>query len=227
MMADLKQNLIKARNKAINLFEIIKPQIKLGMTEKQITDLIYAEGEKLYGIQKHWHKKIARIGENTLCPYKDNPANLALKEDDIIFLDFGPVFEDNCEADLGRTIVFGNDELKLKLKKDLELAFTEAKNFYQKNINLTGAEFYEYIYNLAIKYGWKYGSPYAGHLIGNFPHEQILGDNPEQYIHPENHELMSNLDKFNQPRYWILEIHFIDEKNKFGGFYEDLLNCEL
>jgi hypothetical protein len=37
-----------------------------------------------------------------------------------VFFDFGPVFEE-WEADVGRTYVIGNDSLKHKLKKDIEL----------------------------------------------------------------------------------------------------------
>ena len=38
-----------------------------------------------------------------------------INENDILFLDFGPIFED-WEADYGRTYVLGKDPLKLKLK---------------------------------------------------------------------------------------------------------------
>ncbi len=27
------------------------------------------------------------------------------------------------------------------------------------------------------------------------------------------------------PRHWILEIHFVDERRRFGGFYEELLTA--
>jgi Xaa-Pro dipeptidase len=43
-------------------------------------------------------------------------------EDDIVFLDFGPVFEE-WEADFGWTYVVGNDPLKHKLRRDIEEAF--------------------------------------------------------------------------------------------------------
>ena len=41
-----------------------------------------------------------------------------IEEDDIVFPDFGPVF-DEWEADLGRTYVMGDDPRKLRLRDDV------------------------------------------------------------------------------------------------------------
>jgi Xaa-Pro dipeptidase len=46
-------------------------------------------------------------------PYAHNPENITLQADDILFFDFGPVFE-KWEADVGRTYVIGQNELKIK-----------------------------------------------------------------------------------------------------------------
>ena len=67
---------------------------------------IYALAEKMYGISTYWHKRIVRAGRNTLLPYAENPPDLTIGEDDILFLDLGPVFE-KWEADFGRTFVLG------------------------------------------------------------------------------------------------------------------------
>jgi len=64
-------------------------------------------------------------------PYNENPPNLILQDDDIVFFDFGPVFEE-WEADLGRTYVIGNDPYKHKLKNDVEIAWQEAKQWFEK-----------------------------------------------------------------------------------------------
>ena len=67
-----------------------------------------------------------------------------------MFFDFGPVFE-NWEADIGKTYVIGNNADKLKLQKDVELAWQEGKNFYLQNKNsLTGADFYNYTKEIGI-----------------------------------------------------------------------------
>jgi methionine aminopeptidase len=148
---------------------------------------------------------------------------LILQEDDILFFDFGPVF-DEWEADFGRTFVLGNNERKLKLQADVEKAWYEGRDFYTQNkLDLTGADLYQFTVELAQKYGWKYGNEHCGHLIGNFPHEKLLGEEKINYIHPENTELMSNLDVLGQERFWIYEIHFVDEEQQIGGFFEQIL----
>ena len=102
-----------------------------GKSEVQINTAIYNLAFELFGIEKYWHKRIVRAGTNTLKPYDDNPPDLILQEDDIVFLDFGPVFED-WEADFGRTYVIGNDPYKHKLKMDIEQAWHEAVDACQK-----------------------------------------------------------------------------------------------
>ena len=61
-------------------------------------------------------------------------------------------------------------------------------------------------------------------MIGNFPHETILGEEETNYIHPKNDELMSNKDLKGNERFWIYEIHFIDEEAGIGGFFEQLIS---
>ncbi|MEI8137770.1 MAG: M24 family metallopeptidase [Bacteroidota bacterium] len=225
-MNSTKQNLIEAENKAFKLFEEIQNRklITVGKSEQTLNNEIFNLAFKLFGIKKFWHKRIVRAGKNTLCPYKENPPNLILQTDDILFFDFGPVFE-NWEADIGKTYVLGANADKLKLQMDVELAWKEGKEYYLKNKELlTGADFYNYTKTLANKYGWEYGNIHCGHLIGNFPHEIIIGEEIINYIHPENNVLMSAKDKNGNERFWIYEIHFIDYKKEIGGFFEQFLN---
>ena len=141
-----------------------------------------------------------------------------------MFFDFGPVFE-NWEADIGKTYVIGNNADKLILQKDVELAWQEGKDFYLQNKHsLTGADFYNYTKELARKYGWDYGNVHCGHLIGNFPHEILIGEELINYIHPENTTLMSAKDKNGNERFWIYEIHFVNAEKEIGGFFEQFLN---
>jgi hypothetical protein len=218
------EELLNAERKALNLFHEaeIRGLIVAGKTEKQLNEELFALAFELYGIKKYWHKRIVRSGKNTLHPYRENPPNLMIEEDDILFFDFGPVFED-WEADVGRTYVIGNNPKKHKLKQDVELAWKEARDYYFNHSNLTGAKFYEFISSLAPKYGWEWAGPIGGHLIGNFPHETIQGEEIENYIHPDNLKIMNDSDVNGLDREWILEIHFIDKLEEIGGFYEQLL----
>lgn len=224
MHSQIVQELLKAEDKAFNLFNVAETRglIVAGKTEKQLNEELYALAFELYGIKKFWHKRIVRAGKNTLHPYRENPPNLMIQNDDILFFDFGPVFED-WEADVGRTYVLGNDSLKQKLKLDIELAWKESRDWFFTHTSITGAEYYQYNVELARKYGWEFGGDIAGHLIGNFPHEQIESDSRDNYIHPDNHKDMFAPGVLGTKREWILEIHFVNKEKQIGGFYERVL----
>ncbi|MFT5942801.1 MAG: Xaa-Pro dipeptidase [Sediminicola sp.] len=219
-----KQNLIKAERKAEALFDEIENRglMQPGKTEKELNSDIFNLAFELYGIEKYWHKRIVRAGKNTLKPYDENPDDLTLQEDDILFIDFGPIF-DEWEADFGRTYVLGNDPLKHKIKKDTALAWAECKAYFDTQKEITGAEFYAYVVDIAQKYGWQYGGEIAGHLIGHFPHEKLEKEIKTNYVHPKNYQNMLSPDTKGNKREWILEIHFVDREKEIGSFYEQLL----
>lgn len=223
-MDEVKEKLIAAENIAKNLFEEIENRnlIVPGKTEKELNDEIFQLAEELFFIKKHWHKRIVRSGENTLKPYKQNPPNRELTENDILFFDFGPIIE-NWEADLGRTYVIGQDPLKLKLKNDIEKAWQETKVWFSSKNELKASDLFAFASSKATEYGWEFGGEIAGHLIGEFPHERLKPGEYGFHVHPENHANMFDLDANGKQRYWILELHFVDRKTKIGGFYEQLL----
>src|ERR1700723_55555 len=142
---ELVAGLLDAQGKAEALFAEIQAQnlIPPGARENEITESVYALAGSMYGISRYWHKRIVRAGRNTLAPYDENPPDLAVGEDDIVFLDFGPVFEE-WEADFGRTYVVGNDPLKHKLRRDIEEAFASGKQYFHEHPEITGAELYAY-----------------------------------------------------------------------------------
>ncbi|TNF48621.1 MAG: aminopeptidase P family protein [Bacteroidetes bacterium] len=220
------QELVRAEEKAKVLFQELENRnyIRGGISEKELNQSVYKLAFELFGIKKYWHKRIVRAGSNTLLPYRHNPENLTIRENDILFLDFGPVF-DEWEADFGRTYVLGSDPKMLKLQQDIEAAWNAGREFYLANSKtITGAEFYAFTRELAGKYGWEFGNEHCGHLIGNFPHEKIQGEELVNYIHPDNQIPMSSKDKNNDDRFWIYEIHFVDEELQIGGFFEQFLN---
>src|ERR1700689_2224707 len=112
--------LLQAQQKADELFKRIESEgiIRAHVLESQINQDIYDLAEQMFGISTYWHKRIVRAGRNTLAPYDENPPDLTIGEDDILFLDLGPVFEE-WEADFGRTFVVGSDPLKHKLRQDV------------------------------------------------------------------------------------------------------------
>jgi Xaa-Pro dipeptidase len=225
--SDRVNSLRSAQNKADTLFRAIEANglIRPGVREGQLNEEIYKLAERMYGITTYWHKRIVRAGPNTLLPYEENPPDLILTDDDVLFLDLGPVFEE-WEADFGKTFVIGSDPLKRKLHADISSAFAEGKRFFKEHPDITGQELFRYAVSLAEKYGWEFGGPIAGHLIGEFPHERIQGDKITFYVHPENPNRMRDLDGQGRARHWILELHFVDRARRIGGFYEELLTVD-
>ena len=223
-MDAVKTRLIEAEQKAEELFKTAEKRklITPGKSETDLNTEILELAFELFGIDIFWHKRIVRSGPNTLQPYNENPTDLILQDDDILFFDFGPVFEE-WEADLGRTYVIGNDPYKHKLKKDIESGWHEAKRWFDKRTALTGAEFYSYLVKQAKGYGWEFGGEIGGHLIGKFPHERLEPNNYGLYVHPGNHNDMLLPDTSGNKRNWILEIHYVDRKKQIGGFFEQLL----
>ncbi len=223
-MGTTRKNLVQAEAKALRLFNEIEKRglIKAGRTEEQLNSQVFNLAFELFGIEKYWHKRIVRSGKNTLAPYHENPPNLMVEEDDILFFDFGPVFED-WEADFGRTYVLGNDPYKIKLKEDIETAWYDVKRWYDSRTSTTGAQLYNYAKELATQYGWTFGGEIAGHIIGLFPHEKINSENFPLYVHPKNNLDMHLPDPKGNKRHWILEIHFVDTRKNIGGFFEQLL----
>jgi Xaa-Pro aminopeptidase len=223
---ETKQKLQIAQQQAKALFAAAEEHglIVPGKFESKLSDEIVTLAKDIFGIESYWHKKIVRAGINTLQAFNGNPPDLVIKPDDILFIDFGPIIF-GYEADFGRTYVMGNDPLKLKLKTDVELAWQEARDWYFKQSELTGAMFFNYLTALAKQYGWEFGGEIGGHIIGPFPHEQP--DDPNDLcldIHPDNDSSILLLDKHGNSRHWILEIQFVDRVNNIGGFYEQLLN---
>lgn len=216
--------LLEAQTHAEALFHEVEARglIRPGITESGLNAEIYALAQELYGIKTYWHKRIVRAGKNTLLPYADNPPDHTIGEDDILFLDLGPVFQ-QWEADFGRTFVLGSDPLKLKMREDIKSAFVDGKQYFKDHSDITSREFFHYVESLAAKYNWEFGGPIAGHLIGQFPHERIADDKVTLYVHPKSNLAMHSLDAEGRRRHWILEIHFVDKEKEIGGFYEELL----
>lgn len=217
--------LLNAENISAQLFELVEKNnlIVPGKTEKQLNDEISKLAEEKFGIRKHWHKKIVRYGENTMSIYNDNPPDRVLQKDDILFIDYGIIAE-GWEADYARTFVLGSDPKKLKIKTDVEKAWFETQAWYKKQTNLKASDFFAYIVNKAKEYGYTYGGVIAGHIVGEFPHEQPA--DPKSFdldIHPDNHNNMFLKDAHGNERHWILEMHFVDKQNNIAAYMEQLL----
>ena len=67
--------LLDAQAKAADLFAAIEPRgiIAPGVREIEASDAVRDLAAEMFGVDRHWHKRIVRAGPNTLQPYRKNP----------------------------------------------------------------------------------------------------------------------------------------------------------
>jgi len=219
------ERLLRAQATAEALFDevVARGIVAAGRSEQAVSDQIRDLANEMFGTTKHWHKRIVRSGPHTLFPYRENPPDRVIEADDIVFADFGPIFEE-FEADLGRTYVLGDDPAKRRLAADRPVIFGAGRRYFAAHPGITGAELHAEVARLAGEAGWSLGGRHAGHLVGEFPHEKIDGADIESYIAPGNTTPMRRHDKTGRRCHWILEVHLTDKARQFGGFYEQLLD---
>jgi Xaa-Pro dipeptidase len=222
---DRASALVDAESKAEQLFaEVVDRGLVLpGKSERELSDEIRDLANDLFDVRRFWHKRIVRSGINTIEPYRANPPDLRLQDDDILFFDFGPLFE-QWEADFGRTYVLGNDALKHRLADDLPRIWDLGHEHFASRADITGADLFAYVLDVIAEAGWGHGATHAGHLVGEFPHEKINGDDIDCYITHGNDQAMRRTDQAGHDCHWILEVHLIEPDGQFGGFFEQLLD---
>ena len=219
------ERLLDAQAKAAQLFDEIerRKMIRAGVGEQQLSDEINRLAADLLGVTRHWHRRIVRAGENTLQPFRERPPDRVVADDDIVFLDLGPIFEE-WEADFGRTFVLGDDAIKLRLRDALPVVWDAGRAFFETHADVTGEQLFAQVTELAEQAGWEFGGEIAGHLVGQFPHEKITGDDIESYIAPGSDKPMRRTDRTGRICHWILEVHLVDWQRQIGGFHEELLD---
>jgi Xaa-Pro aminopeptidase len=218
-----RAELLAAQAKAAQLFAAVEDRgiIRPGVSDKEASRAVRDLAAELFDTTRHWHKRIVRSGEHTLLPYHENPPDRVMADDDVVFADFGPIFE-GWEADFGRTWVLGDDPVKHRLRDDLAEVFDEAKAYFEARPDLTGEELYAEVERLAAERGWSYGNVHCGHLVGEFPHTDFA-DPVESHLMAGNAAPLRRTDPTGRVAHWILEIHLVDRERRFGGFYEELL----
>jgi len=228
LFASIEENrraeLERAQAKALKLFDAIERSglVRAGVSERQVEDEIGVVAKREFGVEKHWHRRIVRAGVNSITIAGDNPPARTIGEDDIVYVDLGPVFE-AWEADVGKSYVLGNNPDKHRLVRDLPRIFENVQAYYHRNPAMTGAALYAYAQQAADEAGWHFGGKIAGHIVSEFAHALIPGDKALNRISPLNPKPMTDPDSKGRDRHWILEIHLVAKDKSFGGFYERLL----
>ncbi len=219
------ERLLDAEHKAAQLFDEIEQRamIRPGITEKELSDQIHDLAGQMFGVTRHWHRRIVRAGENTLQPFHERPPDRMIVDNDIVFLDLGPIFEE-WETDFGRTFLLGDDPHKRAVRDALPRVWQAGRDYFVGHPDVTGAELFDVVVGVAHAEGFEWGSRIAGHLVGEFPHKKIAGPGIEWYIMPGSDKPMRRTDPRGRVCHWILEIHLVDRRRGFGGFYEQLLD---
>jgi hypothetical protein len=120
--------------------------------------------------------------------------------------------------------VIGDDPVKLRLRDDLAEVFALGRGHFEASPTITGEQLFAFMVEQCTVRGWDWGGRIAGHVVGEFPHDEKAGDETYSEVVPGNDQPMRGLDRVGRVAHWILEVHLVDRQRGFGGFYEELLD---
>ncbi len=184
--------LMDVRARTRRAVHLIAEQVKPGMAEEE-AKAIARDTLKEMGMRRGWHHIIVRCGSNTTKDFMErSEPGVVLGDDDIFFVDIGPVYEDT-EGDAGDTFVFGSDPDHLRAKKEVRLIWDDVRDKWVAE-GSTGKELYDYAIEVAAGFGWKLNMDLSGHRLSDFPHSAHYdGPLAEVQFRPN-------------PNLWVLEI---------------------
>ena len=202
--------LLSAQSRTWEAVHAVARQIQPGMIEKDAHGLLKSVLKDL-GAEKNWHPPQIRFGANTVKSFgKPGIKDVPLKENDIFFLDIGPVFH-GYEGDAGTTFTVGDDHDLRRLAGDARAVFEDVKREWSRTGH-TGRELYKFAAEAASKRGWELRLEGAsGHRVSDFPHA----------IHHRGP--LRSFDTSPSPNRWILEIQIYHPEKEIAAFHEDLL----
>ena len=204
---DLK-SFYHARDVARDMAHELSSKIRPGMTEEDAHEF-YKKICHNHGIEKNWHPPKLRFGPNTLKCFKEISDPYTLAEEDLFYIDIGPVVNGH-EADYGETFTIGNNYEHKKIADASLKIFHSVRNFWNESRG-QGPEVYEFAKQMAKDQGYRLNMGSDGHRIGDFPHHVFFKG-----------AIIECLEEL-KPNAWILEIQLDHPRLKFGAFYEDIL----
>jgi hypothetical protein len=201
--------LLVARKTVIKATKEIAGQIEVGMNAQDGLDII-GKVLKEYECERTWHPHKFRIGLDTIKTFREKPNfDIRLKENDLFFLDIGPVF-DGHESDYGNTYSLGENKDYTKISNDVVSIFSDIEAIWKRQ-GLTGEELYGRAAEITKDYGYEFDLGMQGHRISDFPHAlQCKKDLGEIEVCPS-----SDL--------WVLEVHIVHPSKNYGAFFEDII----
>ena len=202
------EDYLRSQEKTRQLVLAFSKMLKPGMNEIAAKALLEKTMDES-GLEKRWHPTKMRIGHNTTKNFRDESDPHVLMENDIFFVDIGPVYYSH-EGDYGETFALGSNPDLQKLAESSKAIFYSTQKIWKEK-NLTGEELYKYAELEASKLNLVLNSNMYGHRLGDFPHA----------VH--SRAKLGSIDFSPAPKLWVLEIHVIDEKLGLGSFFEDIL----
>ena len=203
------QKLLSVRVRTRHALWKIVDQISPGMTEEQGR----AEAVRILRaarLRKGWHKVLLRFGPNTTKNFEEpSEPGIVLGDDDIFFIDIGPIFDD-CEGDAGETIAVGDDPDKVRAAADVKTLWQQVRACWLTD-GLTGQKLYGYAVQAAHDMGWELNLELTGHRLSEFPHDAHYDGT------------LSDIGFRPTDARWVLEIQIRHPERNFGAFFEDLL----
>ena len=198
----------RARDVARDITYELSSLIAPGMVEEDAHEHYKILGKK-HGIEKNWHPPKLRFGPNTLKTFKEVSDPYVLKEEDIFYIDIGPVF-DGHEADYGETFSIGSNFEYKRIADCSKKLFDEVSEYWRQT-KTRGPDLYKWASIRASELGYHLNMGSDGHRIGDFPHHVFFKG------------AIIECDETLLPNAWILEIQLDSPDKKVGAFYEDIL----
>jgi methionyl aminopeptidase len=207
--AVLPLQILDVRTRTRGALREIAGRITPGMTEdsgRKLAATVLREA----GLRKGWHKIVVRFGQNTTKNFEDpSTPGVALGDDDIFFIDIGPIYE-GCEGDAGDTFAVGDDPEMIKAAEDVRSIWTATRQRWVDD-GLTGMALYQFAEEKARQLGWQLNLELTGHRLSEFPHDAHYDGT------------LDKVDFRPSDLRWMLEIQIRHPQRDFGAFFEDLL----
>jgi hypothetical protein len=198
-----------ASERSWQAIEAMADAFRPGIRESEATRL----GQQILvdlGAERVWHPTHVRFGANTMKTFKERSDNdPVLGEDDIFFIDIGPVFRGH-EGDVGATFTTGNDPGKRACAQAAKTLFDTVRGAWLAQ-GLSGPALYDFAAAEAGRMGWALNLDIKGHRVSDFPHAIYKAGTLGAY------------EGRPDPGIWVLEIQIAHPSRAYGAFHEDVL----
>lgn len=200
---------LETRERTRAVMDRVAAAIHPGMVEEDALALMRStlkDADMLRG----WHGIHVRFGTNTLKNFgQPSEPGMVLRENDIFFIDIGPVWQGH-EGDAGATYLVGDDPEMARAATDVKAVFDATQARWLED-GLTGIDLYRFAEAEAQRRGWELNLDMSGHRLSDFPHA-VKHDGP-----------LLEADYVPTDGLWVLEVQIRHPDRDFSAFYEDLL----